>query len=224
MKTNKMNPKNSWEKLYRRGEYKGRYPTEDIIRFIQSHFSDQKARKNIKILDWGVGTGRHTRYLAGEGFSTYGVETSGSGVEMTKRWLEKDGLSAQVSKINGIKLPYADNFFDAVIECASLQHNKLGQIKKIISEMKRVLKPGGYIFSWCKAKQDSLFKEGKEIEKNTFDIKNSAETPDTIIHFFSERELRLLWKQFSDIKIEYTERTINDMTRKVSHFIVSAKK
>jgi ubiquinone/menaquinone biosynthesis C-methylase UbiE len=214
---------NKWEELYKSGGRRGKYPNEDVIRFIQRYFPNQKIRKNIKVLDWGVGTGRHTHYLAKEGFLTYGVEISSSGVELTKRWLKKENLKAQVSKISGTRLPYPNNFFDAIIECASLQHNKLDQIKEIISEMRRILKPDGYVFSWCKTKQDSLFREGKKIEKNTFYIKKFVETP-TIIHFFDKRELRLLWKQFADIKIEYTERTINDMTRTISHFIVSIKK
>lgn len=215
--------KNKWEELYKKGGQRGRYPNEDVIRFIQRCFPDSRARGNIKILDWGCGTGRHVHYLAKEGFLTYGVEVSGAGVELTKKWLAEEKLKAQVNKIDGLTAPYQDNFFDAIIECAALQHNKPGQIKKIISEMRRMLKPGGQVFSFCKAKQDSLYKTGKRLEKDTYYINKFVETP-TIIHFFDKRELKLLWQKFGEIKIEYTERTINEMTRKVFHFIVSAIK
>lgn len=219
----KTNQKNKWEELYKEGGRRGKYPNEDVIRFIQRYFPNSVARKNIKILDWGCGTGRHVYYLAKEGFSSYGVEVSWSAVKITKKWLDEEKLNAQVNKINGLNIPYPDDYFDAIIECAVLQHNRPGQIKKIVSEMARILKPGGRIFSLCKAKDDSLFKEGAKIEKDTYFIKNFVETP-TIIHFFEKKELKLLWQQFSDINIEYTERTINNLSRKVSHFIVSVKK
>ncbi|MDO8667842.1 MAG: class I SAM-dependent methyltransferase [bacterium] len=219
----KTNQKNKWEELYKEGGRRGKYPNEDVIRFIQKYFPDREARKNIKILDWGCGTGRHVFYLAKEGFSAYGAEVSVSAVKITNKWLAEEKLKAQVDKINGLVTPYPDHYFDAIIECAVLQHNRRGQIKKIISEMERILKPGGRIFSLCKTKRDSLYKGGARMEKDTYYIKNFVETQ-TIIHFFDKKELKSQWRQFGDIKIEYTERTINNMARKVSHFIVSVRK
>lgn len=219
MKIKKINQNNRWEELYKKGQYQGSYPNEDVIRFIQHHFPDREKRKNIKILDWGCGTGRHVCYLAKEGFLAYGAEVSEAGVKLTKKWLNKEKLKAKVDEIDGLTAPYRDNFFDAIIECAVLQHNEKNQINEIAAEMKRILKPGGHIFSLCKAKQDSLFKGGMRLEKDTFYIKNSVETP-TIIHFFDRKELKLLWHEFTDIKIEYTERTINNMAKKVAHYIV----
>lgn len=219
----KTNQKNKWEELYKEGGRRGKYPNEDVVRFIQKYFPDREARKNTKILDWGCGTGRHVYYLAKEGFSVFGTEVSGSAVKITNKWLAEEKLKAKVNKINGLITPYPDGYFDAIIECAVLQHNRLGEIKKIVSEMGRILKPGGRIFSLCKAKDDSLFKEGARMEKGTYYLKNFVETP-TIIHFFDKRELKLLWQRFSDINIEYTERTINNLSRKVSHYIVHVKK
>lgn len=223
MKMKTINPENKWETLYRKGIYQGKYPNEDVIRFIQRNFPDVKARKKQRVLDWGVGTGRHTVYLADENFLAYGVEVSAAGVAMTKKWLKKKNLKAEVSTINGITTPFPDNYFDAIIECASLQHNRVDQIKAMIAEMHRILKPGGKVFSWCKSRQDSLYRGGKELEKNTFHIKKNVEIP-TIIHFFDDKELKLLWKDFSPVEIEYTERTIGGMKINVAHYIVSATK
>jgi SAM-dependent methyltransferase len=220
----KIMSKNKWEELYEDEGYRGRYPNEDVIRFIQKNFSARNKRKNIRILEWGSGTGRHICYLAREGFLTFGVEIAASGIELTKKWLKKEGFSASLKKINGFETAYANDFFDAVIDCAAVQHNNLARIKKIILEMHRILKPGGRIFLFCKSKKDSLFGEGKNMGKDTFFIDNDFVEIPMIIHFFNEKEIRSLLKDFFDIKIEYTERTIEDMTRRVSHFIVTATK
>lgn len=219
----KQDPANKWEELYKAGDYRGKYPNEDVIRFIQRHFSDRTIRKKIRVLDWGVGTGRHTRYLAREGFLTYGVEVSASGAELTRKWLNQEGLDTDVHVIDGVHTSFEDNFFDAIIDCAVIQHNKIDEIKKIIIEMRRILKSGGHIFSFCKSTHDSLYKDGEELEKNTYYVQNFVETP-TVIHFFDEKELKDLWKNYTDVEIEYTERTINNMSRLVAHHVLDITK
>lgn len=69
-----------------------------------------------KILDLGCGSGRHTVYLAKKGFKVYGFDISTEGIKLTKNWLKENNLKANL-KIGSIykKLPYKDNFFDAVI-------------------------------------------------------------------------------------------------------------
>lgn len=215
--------RDKWDELYKQRGLQGKYPNEDVIRFIQKYFPDEKARPGIKILDWGCGSGRHAAYLAREGFLAYAAEVSETAVGLTKLRLKNEKLKAVVSKLNGARIPYPDGFFDAIIECAALQHNTRGQIKYIISEMRRILKPGGRVFSWCKAKEDSLYRQGEKIEPNTFYLKKSVETP-TIIHFFDKKEITSLWREFKNLEIEYTERTADGLERKISHYLVTALK
>ena len=110
--------KNNWDALYEKG-YRARYPNEDVVRFIQSNFPDKKGRENIKILDIGSGTGRHIIYLADEGFNVYGVEVAKKGIDLTKKWLKNVGLKAVLRHVDLDELPFADGYFDAVIDCAS---------------------------------------------------------------------------------------------------------
>ena len=44
------------------------------------------------------------------------------------------------------KLPYPDNFFDAIISTQTLHHARIERIRKLIREMERILKAGGLIF------------------------------------------------------------------------------
>jgi len=106
-----------------------------------------KERKVKKILDLGCGTGRHTVYLAKCGFDIYGMDISEEGVRIAREWLKKEGLKANF-KIGSIykKLPYKDNFFDAVISTNTIHHQGIEKVRGTIQEVERILKPKGLIF------------------------------------------------------------------------------
>jgi len=106
-----------------------------------------KKNKTKKVLDLGCGTGRHLVFFAQKGFEVYGFDVAEDGIKIAKVWLKKEGRKADF-KIGSIykKLPYPDIFFDAVISTNTIHHGKIEDIRKTIMEIKRILKPGGFIF------------------------------------------------------------------------------
>jgi len=88
----------------------------------------------------GCGSGRHLIYLAKKSFNVYGIDISKSGIEIAKNWLKKEKLKANL-KIGNIykKLPYKDNFFEAIICTNVLHHNKIKKIRRLIKEIERIL-------------------------------------------------------------------------------------
>ncbi len=105
-------------------------------------------KKGIKrILDLGCGSGRHTVYLAKNGFDVYGFDIAPVGINLAKKWLKQEKLKAKfrIGSVFG-KLPYKDNFFDALISTQVINHAEISDIRKLIKEMERVLKPKGLIF------------------------------------------------------------------------------
>ncbi len=135
--------KKVWNKIFReKGENFTRIQ-EDIPK-ITKLFKKNKVKR---VLDLGCGAGRHTVYLAKCGFDVYGIDISNEGIKITKRRLKKQGLKTHL-KIGDIhkKLPYKDNFFDAIISVRVLNHGRIRDIRRAIKEIKRVLKPNGLIF------------------------------------------------------------------------------
>ena len=65
-----------------------------------------------------------------------------------KDWINIDFHSSSkfVKKVNILKgLPYKDNYFDVVYSSHFIEHLSFEQVKKVITEIKRVLKPEGII-------------------------------------------------------------------------------
>ena len=94
-------------------------------------------------LDLGCGLGRHTVLFASNGFDTYGFDISSDGLNKTKEWLDSLGLNANLVEGDMLSLPYADESFDSILCRNVISHQDTCGVKKIIGELKRVLKPGG---------------------------------------------------------------------------------
>jgi len=116
---------------------------EDIPRIV-SLFKKKGVKK---VLDLDCGSGRHTVYLAKHNFEVYGIDIAPVGIKLTKDWLRQEHLHADL-RMGSIyrKLPYKDNFFDALIAVQVINHGKIESIRKLIKEMERILKPKGLIF------------------------------------------------------------------------------
>lgn len=89
----------------------------------------------LRLLDFGCGPGVSSARLAAVGHQVVGVDQSAQMVEAARR----RGVEALVS--NGAPLPFESASFDAAFACTSLEWgpNPAG----IISELRRVIKPGG---------------------------------------------------------------------------------
>lgn len=116
-------------------------PHSDIERILA--MLDAGAR----ILDLGCGTGRHVVYLSRIGFDVYGFDAAPNALTMAQEWLQEEKLVASLKEhLMEKPFPYVDDFFDAVISIQVIHHNLMINIKKTISEIERVLKPGGLLF------------------------------------------------------------------------------
>jgi len=135
--------RDAWDEIFKNKGKMFIAPQEDIpkiVKLLKKH--DVK-----RVLDLGCGSGRHLIYLAKRGFDVFGLDISKHGVKIAKTWLKREGLKANL-RIGNIyeKLPYKNNFFDAIISTQTLHHGKIGEIRKLIKEMERILKPNGLIF------------------------------------------------------------------------------
>src|SRR3989338_2127374 len=152
-----------------------------------------------RILDLGCGSGRNIVYLAKEGFEMYGLDISSEGVHKTKLWLKKEGVNASL-KVRSMygKLPYQKNYFDAIMCIRTLNHGTIQDIRKAISEIKRILKPNGFIYlTVVKGITKSLQKDYTFIDSRTYVPLGGREKG--VIHYLFNKNI--LEKEFKDFKI-----------------------
>ena len=104
-----------------------------------------------KVLDVGCGYGRNLVYFLKNDFEVFGVDQNAEAIDEVKR------LSTELNPHNQTEnfqvalvedLPFDDQSFDLVI-CSAVLHfaNDQQHFEKMVKSMRRVLKPGGYLFS-----------------------------------------------------------------------------
>ena len=118
------------------GDYLGRLPSIKLLCF----------KKGDKVLDAGCGAGFTSRLIAHQGTEVWGCDRSESMIKQARDEESKDRLGINFTKTDiAEKLPYKDNFFDAVSCIAVLIHDSPEECLSFIKEAYRVLKPSGRI-------------------------------------------------------------------------------
>lgn len=93
--------------------------------------------KHGNALDLGCGTGNYTLELYKRGFQVVGVDISRRMLKIAQKKLP----NAKFIKANAYSLPFEDNTFDLVLSVTMLEF--IHEPEKVLSEVYRVLKPGG---------------------------------------------------------------------------------
>ncbi|MTK11388.1 MAG: class I SAM-dependent methyltransferase [Clostridiaceae bacterium] len=216
-----------WEQVHKEVEW-GKYPSEEVIRFVARNYYKFNNRKECSILDFGCGTGAIAWYLAREGFNVYGFDGSETAIEKAKKRMLDEKVKVEFSVADAGKLPYENNYFDAIIDSAVIYANKLEDIKIILKEAKRVLKPNGKIFSTGLFNSKTTgYGTGEQIEEGTYrEITMGPLAHRATIHFFTVDQILDLWSElgFKNIKIDSVERTDMGGEYKVGYFMVEAQK
>jgi len=122
---------------------------------IDIYVFDQLLRGRItssmRVLDAGCGGGRNCEYLMKCGADVFGVDADPAQIDRVRKLASTAAPDLStgnfvVSRLN--ELPHADAHFDAVI-CSAVLHfsRDASDFESGISEMWRVLKPGGVFFA-----------------------------------------------------------------------------
>ncbi len=185
-----------WDSLYQQRGVVQKEPSpkaDDAVRFFRTVRTE-------RMLDLGCGTGRHTAYLARNGFQVMGCDSSEAALRIARGVLPE--VEFQVCDVGS--LPYRSQNIDGIFCHAVIQHGTLAAIKKAIAEMHRVLKRGGALFLTVTSTEHPEYLTGHEIEPGT-KLHIDAIDGDMPHHYFTEPEMRDLFGRFVIAKLEHYE-------------------
>jgi len=206
----------SWEALYKEKGIVQKEPS----RFVKEAVGFFKRQNLKKVLDLGCGTGRHTIFLSKKGFEVYGCDASESALKIAKGIIK----NAKFEKCDMTSLPYEDNYFDGVLCHFVIQHGKIEQIKKAISEIYRVLKKKGILYLSVPSIKHPEYLTGEEIEPGT-KINIDAIDSDVPHHYFTYNELKNLFDKFNIVELKHTEfQSERDSNKKAAAYLLYAQK
>lgn len=196
-----------WDEKFRSRNW-GRYPPEELVRFVGRNYS-QVERENVNVLELGCGPGANLWFLHREGFCVSGIDGSEKAIELANNRItsENKSINSSIPELfvgNFSKLPWENQSFDLVVDIFALYANTLNVIETTISEVDRVLKPGARFFTMLWGKNCTGYREGIEIESGTYDQIPSGPCQNMgISHFFDLQEIEGL---FSNYSIEYIDK------------------
>lgn len=199
-----------WDDLFTRKIW-GKYPPEEVVRFVARNFFAVPERKSVRILEIGCGPGAVLWLLTREGFSVYGLDGSAVAVGQARERLAREGLSAELKVGDAAHLPWADRFFDAILDVECIYANSLADSRRIIEECQRVLKPGGVFFSKCFSTGTTGEGSGTRLEGEPHTWRDLTEGPFNsgygIIRFTDESEIPDLYAGFESLTWDYIKRS-----------------
>lgn len=180
--------------------------TVDLIDFDQIEEFCGYLPKKAKILDAGCGFGRDSKVFFDRKYDVTGVDLSKSLLKIAKEKYPQINFV----KANLLKLPFENKSFDGVWAHASLVHfEKDNEIKKVLDEFNRVLKPNGILYTSVKIAGS----REREEEKRSYRYYEPGEW-----HVFLEMSGFLIEKMYLD------EDRDKDNNRKVGWIVALSKK
>ncbi|MBW6470825.1 MAG: class I SAM-dependent methyltransferase [Methanosarcinaceae archaeon] len=176
----------AWEQEYNHVTWGG----PRSIKTVRDHLS-----QGSRVLDAGCGNGRHLLPLS-RLYRTVGIDISKKALVASKTYLEKSGQYSEHLVSSITELPFDNDYFDGIVCYGVLQHLFADDRRAAMSEFKRVLSPGGFLFFEAFGVGDMRY-GGEEVEPHTF-LRNSG----LIYHYFTAEEVGYLIEDFEVIELE----------------------
>ena len=215
---------NIWSEIYNAGQNNLSYPNENLVRYFHYLFANKKP-DNLKLLDYGFGSGANLKHLKNFGFDVYGLEVSSAAIEMT---LSKMGPEFDKEKLllleDNLDLKFPENYFDIIVAWQVLYYNSFDSLLDLLDKLYALLKPGGFFIGTMARNEDYSIVNSDAISKfeRISNGKLGNQKGSRIISVSGEEDIKLIFKVFNNIEIGYFETKLKDIVG--SHWIIYGEK
>ena len=195
-----------WEQVHEKPEVSPKYPHDSVIRWFFKNFNLDK-NNSEKILDVGCGMGRHSIFFSDNGVQSVACDNSLNAISYLNKIIYEYNLSINSVVMDADKIAFDNNSFDGVLCYGVLYYLTINKLIASAEEIYRVLKKNGRAFICLRSKEDSRYANSNKINENTAKIIGKGDEPwkyenEMEILFFTEDEVRKIFKEFSTIIIE----------------------
>lgn len=152
-----------WEPLYAAGGHDNLWPWDAIVTFL-SQAERHLATTRLRILEVGCGTGSNLAAAMVRGHSVAGIDASATAVSKARARLG-DASSVDLQVGDFTRLPWPEASFDIVLDRGALYCAAPKELRKAISAIAHVLRPGGLFFfnPYSATHSDSRFAVEEEV-------------------------------------------------------------
>ena len=156
----------AWEKRWstEAGRAAWLEPEPEVLSVVE----ELRGRKARRALDLGSGVGRHSVYLAGQGWEVSCLDASANGLRFARAESARRGLRLAPVVAAMTDLPYEAGLFDYVLAWNVIYHGDGAVVRRCISEIGRVLRPGGLYQGTMLSTRNRSFGQGRQVAPNTF--------------------------------------------------------
>ncbi|GHJ41608.1 class I SAM-dependent methyltransferase [Streptomyces sp. TS71-3] len=178
----------------------GAGPSDDMFTEAERDFLLKQIRPGEDVLDVGCGTGRFTVPMAAAGARVSGLDISAPMLDVARRKLEAENVTADLREGDMARMPFPDASFDTVSSMLALMHLPLEDRPAVFAEIQRVLRPGGRMLLGVK---NSLFEQ--LFKGDRFASVDVTDVEDKQLRFTGTRsgeEYTAPWYSFSPHELE----------------------
>lgn len=109
----------------------------------------ENGRKQGRVLDLGCGTGKHSIYLAQQGFTVVGVDFSTKAIELARRNARRVGAAADFFTGDVTRLEFLHEPFDLVLDVGCFHGLDAPGRARYAAHLARLTRPGSTFLLWA---------------------------------------------------------------------------
>ena len=194
-----------WEKHYNRPKSRLLYPDENLVRILS-----KIEPPNPRAVDFGAGSGRHSKLLDEFGFEVTAIDMAEQVLEIFPE--------ISINRLHSNDFPTNLSDLGIVVAWGVLHYNSDSKIFELIQKIHHSLATGGYFVGTLRAKNDTHLEllDGKA---------GLADLEGVYARTFAEPEVLELLVSFRSIQLGYMERTpIGQLNKRIAHYFFLARK
>ena len=150
---------------------------EEAKNFIDNLLSELHPAPGSSMIDVGCGTGRHSKYLASQGFQVTGIDLAFSNIKEA----QKSQSASLRFFLHDMRIPFGRQNFDYVFNFFTSfgYFNNDDEHTKVVRNMSEALRPGGVLvldyINHVYAKTNLVAEESRELDGITYNITRWAD-------------------------------------------------